>query len=259
MKTRRRISKVLSGILLIGLLLSSCISQKKMMILQDGVTPQNSFTAKKKAAYQIQAGDHLYIKIYSLDPKTAKFFQADMPALMNPTYLYLNSYMVDDEGFINFSFIDRMEVKGLTLDDLKKKIQKTLNDYFKETTVVVKLVNFQVSVMGEVSSPGNFTIDKEQITILQALAMAGGIKSFGNNRQITLVRQTVNGTETHSIDLSNKSILESELYYLMPNDVIYVAPLNSKTWLFETFPYGMAFSVTSIVLSGLLMLNVIGK
>src|SRR5208337_4028247 len=156
-KSHKKSVVTLIKIFIASIMLVSCISQKQVMILQDkdSKSVKTSFENKKKTAYQIQSGDHLYIRIYSLDPKTSKFFQTDMPTLMNPTYLYLNSYMVDDEGYINFSFVDRMFVKGMTLEEVKKKIQKTLNEFFNETTVVVKLVNFQISVLGEVGNPGN--------------------------------------------------------------------------------------------------------
>jgi polysaccharide export outer membrane protein len=227
------------------------------MLLQDKSKDiQANFTNKKKSSYQIQTGDHLYIRIYSMDPKTSKFFQTDMPTLMNPTYLYLNSYMVDDEGYINISFIDRMFVKGMTLEEVKKKIQKTLNDYFKETTVSVKLVSFQVSVMGEVNNPGNFTIDKDQINVLQAISLAGGLKEFGNNKKVTLVRQTLKGSDVYYLDLSNKKILESDYFYLLPNDVVYVEPLKSKSYLFSQFPYGLVFSTASLALSVMIYLKV---
>ena len=258
MERFRKLNAHLIRFIIVGLLLSSCISQKRMMLLQDKSSKdiQVNFVNKKKSSYQIQTGDHLYIRIYSMDPKTSKFFQTDMPTLMNPTYLYLNSYMVDDEGYINISFIDRMFVKGMTLEEVKKKIQKTLNDYFKETTVSVKLVSFQVSVIGEVNSPGNFTIDKDQINILQAISMAGGFKDFGNNKKITLVRQTLKGSDIFYLDLSNKKILESDYFYLLPNDLIYVEPLNAKTYLFTQFPYGLVFSTISFGLSILIYFKV---
>jgi polysaccharide biosynthesis/export protein len=254
----RRLTLGLTTLLMIGLFFGSCISQKQVMLLQDKGSKdiQANFTNKKKSSYQIQTGDHLYIRIYSMDPKTSKFFQTDMPTLMNPTYLYLNSYMVDDEGYINISFIDRMFVKGMTLEEVKKKIQKTLNDYFKETTVSVKLVSFQVSVMGEVNSPGNFTIDKDQINVLQAISLAGGIKEFGNNKKVTLVRQTLKGSDVFYLDLSNKKILESDYFYMLPNDVIYVEPLKSKSYLFSQFPYGLIFSTASLALSVMIYLKV---
>lgn len=251
-RSKQNFMGVFIKILLVSsVMLTSCISQKQVMILQDknGKNVKTSFENKKKTAYQIQSGDHLYIRIYSLDPKTSKFFQTDMPTLMNPTYLYLNSYMVDDEGYINFSFVDRMFVKGMTLEEVKKKIQKTLNEFFNETTVVVKLVNFEISVLGEVGSPGNFTIDKDQINIFQALALAGGMRDFSNVNKVALVRQTLKGSEIHYVDLSDKNILESDYFYMMPNDILYVEPRKSKTYLFNTFPYGIILGSLSLVIS----------
>jgi polysaccharide biosynthesis/export protein len=252
MKCLRKSYSVCSiALIVFALLLPSCISQKKVMLLQEKSikAAKTSFDNKKKTSYIIQSGDHLYIHIYSLDPKTSKFFQTDLPTLVNPTYLYLNSYMVDEDGYLNFSFVEKMLVKGLTIDEVKTKIQKALNEYFNETTVIVKLVNFQVSVLGEVNSPGNFTIDKDQINIFQLIAMAGGFKEFSNLKKITLVRQTLKGSEIHYIDMNNKSVLESDYFYLLPNDVIYVEPLESKTYLFPTFPYTMIFSTVSFALS----------
>jgi polysaccharide export outer membrane protein len=248
---------IIANIFIISILFTSCLSQKKVMLLQDkDAVEKTNFVNKKKTTYQIQSGDHLYIRIYSLDPKTSKFFQTDLPTLMNPTYVYLNSYMVDEEGYINFSLIDRVMIKGLTIEEVKKKIQKSLNEYFNETTVVVKLVNFQIAILGEVNSPGNFTIDKDQINIIQAIALAGGIKEFGNNRKITLVRQTLKGSDIFYLNLNDKNILESDYFYLQPNDIVYVSPMKGKTYLFSTFPYSLVFSIASLGLSVMIYLKV---
>jgi polysaccharide biosynthesis/export protein len=249
----------IAKIMILALLLSSCISQKKVMLLQDKSSKdiRTSFENGKKTSYQVQSGDHLYIRVYSLDPKTSKFFQSDLPTLMNPTYLYLNSYMVDPEGYINFSFIDKMYVKGMTIDEVRKKIQTALNEYFKETTVTIKLVNFQVAVMGEVNMPGNFTIDKDQINLLQAISMAGGLKEFSNIKKVTLVRQTLKGSEMYYLDLSDKKLLESDYFYLMPNDIIYVEPLKAKSWSYTAFPYTVVLSALSLALTGFLVYNAV--
>ena len=131
------------------LLLVGCVNQKKVTLIQEKTskTYTTSFENSKSTTYRLNVGDQLYIKIYSVDPKTSKFFQTDFPTLMNPTYLYLNSYTVDEFGFINFSFVDKMYVKDLTVVECKALIQKTLNEYFKDATVHVKLVNFQVAVL----------------------------------------------------------------------------------------------------------------
>jgi polysaccharide biosynthesis/export protein len=251
MKTKYALNDQISIYLfLLVLLMSSCVSIRNVQLLQSTAdSVPDSFAHGKKPLYKLKTGDHLYIKVYSVDPKTSRYFQSDFPNLMNMSYIYLNSYPVDEEGFLHFSFIDKMQVRGFTVEEVKKKLQETLNDYFTEATVFVKLVNFRVSVLGEVKNPGTFTIDKDQVDIFQALGEAGGINTFGNIRKITLVRQTNEGTEIHYLDLSKKDILASEYFYLMPDDAIYVTPRNSKPFVMESLPYGTLVSTLALILS----------
>lgn len=237
-------------ILLIAITLAtSCVSKQDVLLLQDKTDDGTTkFINPKQTAYRVQPGDNLYIKVYSVDPKTNKFFQSDLPTLMNPTYLYLNSYTVNEEGYINFSFIDKMFVKNLTIEEIRMLLQKTLNDYFKDATVSVKLVNFRITVLGEVNTPGEFTIDKDQINIFQAIGLARGIKDFGNPKTVMLVRQTTDGSEIYEVDLTDKKILESDLYFLMPNDLLYVKPLKAKSYIYGSNTKDLIFSSISLLI-----------
>jgi polysaccharide export outer membrane protein len=239
-------------VLISGILFSSCISQKKVKLLQERITREatTEFANTKSTTYRLQVGDHLYIEVYSVDPKTSKFFQTDFPDLMNPTYMYLKSYSVDEQGYINFSFVDRLYVKGLTVAEVKEQIQKTLNEYFKDATAVVKLVNFEVSVIGEVNGPGSFTIYRDQINLFQAIGLAGGFKDFGNPKKVKLLRQSQAGSNLIDLDLSDNKILESPYFYMQPNDVLYVEPLNAKSWSYPRFPYETFLVLFSTALLG---------
>ncbi|MCK5168730.1 MAG: SLBB domain-containing protein [Bacteroidales bacterium] len=124
-------------------------------------------------------------------------------------------------------------------------MQKTVNEYFKEATVVVQLVNYRVSVLGEVANPGTFIIENRQINILQAVAQAGGAKNFGNVRKAKLVRQTLTGSEMYYLNLTDNGILQSDQFYLLPNDVVYIEPLKSKSFAFVNFPYDLLLSTIS--------------
>src|SRR4030043_361789 len=233
-------------LLISGVLLNSCISQNKVKLLQERTRNETSeFANNKNITYRLQVGDRLYIEVYSVDPKTSKFFQTDFPDLMNPTYLYLKSYSVDEFGYINFSFVDKMYVKGLTVAEVKEQIQKTLNEYFKESTAVVKLVNFEVSVIGEVNSPGSFAFFRGQLNLFQAIGLAGGLKDFGNPKKVKLVRQSQTGSSLVELDLSDNKILESQYFYLQPNDVVYVVPLNAKSVAYIRFPYELLLVLIS--------------
>jgi polysaccharide export outer membrane protein len=240
-------------ILLVTLVLSSCISQSRVKLLQEATSAKAQgadYTNSKNATYKLQAGDHLYIEVFSVDPKTSKFFQTDFPDLMNPTYLYLKSYSVDEFGFINFSFMEKLFVKDLTVAEVKDQIQKRLNEYFKESTVVVKLVNFEVSVIGEVNSPGSFTVYRDQLNLFQAIGLAGGMKDFGDPKRVKLVRQSQTGSHMTILNLSDDKILESPYFYMQPNDIVYVEPLNAKSWAYGRFPYETLLVLISTVLLG---------
>lgn len=236
---------------------SSCLRQKKVLLLQDnGAKSTGFFENEKKTAYQIQPGDNLFIKIYSVDVQTNKFFQNEFPQLMNATYLYLNSYTVNDSGFIDFSFIEKIQVKGLTVEQAKTLIQKKLNEYFKSCSVTVRLVNFRITVLGEVKKPGEFEILKDQVNVLQAIGNAEGFTDFANRNKITLVRQVPGGSEVRTLDLTDKKLLKSEYYYLLPNDVLYVEPLNSRKYAFVRFPYEILLTTIS---TGLLFWSITKK
>ncbi len=239
---------LISGILLS----SSCISQRRVKLLQDKATKiaPADYMNEKDISYRLQVGDYLYIEVYSVDPQTSRFFQTDFPDLMNTTYVYLKSYLIDESGYINFSFIDKMYVKGMTVLEVRDMIQEKVNEYFKETTVVVKMVNFEVSVVGEVSSPGSFTVYRDQINIFQAIGLAGGFKDFGNPKKVRLVRQTQTGSSMVQLDLSKSSILESPYFYLQPNDIVYVEPLNAKSWSYDHFPFDTIILLISTALVG---------
>lgn len=110
MNTKRFLTSKLSLFLILVLFAtSSCVNQRKATMLQEKQIKDLSqeIINKQATSYRVKSGDHLYIKIYSVDPKTSKFFQTDFPSLVNPTYVYLNSYKVDEEGNISFSFVDK--------------------------------------------------------------------------------------------------------------------------------------------------------
>jgi len=239
--------KILSRLVLVAFLFSSCVSQKKVQLLQEKSVKDVSsgFINNRNTAYHLQPGDQLYINVHSVDQKTSRLFQTDFPNPMTATYQNLNSYRVEEDGYINFSFIDKVYVKGLTVKEVNDLLQKTVNEYFKEATVVVKLVNYRVSVLGEVESPGTFIIENKQINILQAIAQAGGTKNFGNLKKVKLVRQTLNGSELYYLNLTDNGVLQSDQFYLLPNDVVYIEPLKSKSFAFDNFPYAIILSTIS--------------
>ena len=127
-------------------------------------------------------------------------------------------------------------------------MNKEVSEIIIGASVVVKLVMFNISMLGEVKSPGKYPIYNNRINIFEALAMANDLTAFADRSKVQIIR--TNGTKTNIavFDLQNKEILTSPYYYLQPNDIVYVEPLKEKTWRYETFPYALALSTISLVL-----------
>ena len=262
MKIGMAFSKLLLVCLCLPLfLVSSCITQKKMLMLQDESGSINdSLQVRLQQEYQLQGGDILDIKVSSLDPNSVAVFNKSIgvtvSAAVNEASLYVNGYMVDQFGDINLPLIGDLQVKGLTIDSLNSLLDEKLGGYFKFYTVESKLVNYRVSVLGEVKSPGTQQVYNSDLNVLQALANANGISAYGNRRKVKVIRKAFNQNESFVLDLSKEEVIYSEYFYLMPNDVIYVEPLKSKATSLNVPLFALLLSSISL---GILVINSFSK
>ena len=124
------------------------------------------------------------------------------------------------------------------------------------STLVVKLANFNLTLLGEVSRPGMYKIYQQQINLFEAFSLAGNMTNFANKKEVKIIRQTNNGSEIILVDMGQADILSSPYYYLKPNDIIYVEPLKIKQWGFTTFPYSTVFSIVTL---GVTLYNILKK
>jgi polysaccharide biosynthesis/export protein len=264
-KTLYTFSKFLVFISALAFLFSSCVTQKKIKYLQQKENEDTSsyYENNKTADYKIQAKDNLYIRIMSLDQKTNEIFNSMSPT--NNSYIsssgqdagiYLSSYSVSDEGYVEFPILGKVFVKELTIEQTKNLLQQLVDEYIKEAVVIVKMVNFKITILGEVRNPGQFAIYQNKITIFEAIALASDLTDFANRADVNLVRQVKGGSKIYHLDLNSKKILNSEMYYLMPNDILYISPLRVKQYGFSTFPYALVFSALSLIITLLTFLEV---
>lgn len=246
-------------LILVVLLMASCVPQKKIKYLQSVVESDSakSFVFTPSDEYRMRIGDNLYIKVQSFDEKTYRFFNPDggninTNAMYNDAGIYLNSYLVDGDGNISFPYIGKVQVLNQTVDEVKATMQKIIDQYLKETTLIVKMVSFKITILGEIKSPGSYPIYQDKINIFEAIARAGDLSDFANRSRVVLLRKTADGVQMHRIDLTQDKILESPYFLLQPNDIVYVEPLRGKQFAFAQFPYTILFSVIS---STLLIMN----
>ena len=240
-------------VILGALVLSSCVPQKKMLLLKDmemvNETSSVEYQNERTLDYKIQPGDNLYIRATSIiDEKTSVSLNGDNRSnyMSSDASIYLNSYTVNKEGFIDYPLTGLVEVKNLTVEQAKNKLQDELSKYVKETALMVKLSNFDVTIIGEVARPGKYKIYQSEIGLLEALALAGNVTSFAKTETVKLVRRTDNGSEIIVLNVGEADILSSPYYYLKPNDILYIEPLKIKQWGFTTFPYSTVISLISL-------------
>lgn len=234
---------------------ASCVPQKKMLYLKNAqMAAENlsqEYINERSVDYKLQPGDNLYIRfINTIDNQSAASL-GDLSyrstQLTGDASIYLQSYTLDEDGCIELPLTGKMELKNLTVDQAKEKMQTEINKFVNQTTLIVKLSNFNLTVLGEVTRPGMYKVYQSQINLFEAVAMAGNMTSFAKNSDVKIIRQTDHGSEIVTVDMGQADILSSPYYYLKPNDIVYVEPLKIKQWGFTTFPYSTVFSVASLI------------
>ena len=238
---------------LISCILSSCVTNKKLTYLQYKGDRNDIIVPVTPSDYKIMPFDNLFIRVVTPDPQWAAMFNT-MPVAtysisVTEQSADLVSYPVDGDGYIQLPYAGRIKVAGKTLALITGDVEKILKSYVADAAVTVKMVNNYVSIIGEVQRPGKYPIYKDRMNIFQALAMAGDLNEFSNRRKIQLIRQTSDGNIVKQFNLTDRSIMASEYFYVLPNDVIYAMPMKGKFFQMNAFPYSVFLSaITTFVL-----------
>jgi len=252
--------RLIVWISLISLVFASCIPQKKMLYMQveKGADSLVDFKNEKKIEYLVQPGDNLYIRVVTPDEKSTFLLNpltVGNAQVSSDASVYLNSYSVTQEGMLDFPMVGDIFVKNLNVEQITKKIETSLDPLLINFVVIVKLVNFNITMLGEVKNPGQYKIYQDNINIFEAVSMASDLTDFANRHKVALIRQTKSGSEVVYIDMTDQTLLLSEYYYLRPNDILYVQPLKGKQFTFANFPYGVVFGFVSSTILLLSYLN----
>lgn len=214
--------------------LTACTSTKKIIYLQD-VVPLKQQEIEQKYEVIIHSDDLLAIMVNSRDPELALPFNMPMITYQlgsaNSGQQRVLGYLVDTNGDIDFPILGQIHAEGLTRMQLTEMIKNKLieDDLIKDPIVTVQFLNFKISVMGEVSRPGSFTISGDRITLLEALSMAGDLTIYGRRDRVGVIREN-NGKRTVLFhDLRTAEVFNSPCYYLQQNDIVYVEPNKAKS------------------------------
>lgn len=252
--------KKILPIILISFLLSSCLS-KKIKYIQDKeeTFEQISEYDNKPKDYKLKPEDILYIKITSTNKEINEYFNQNSrnnTSNVQNSNFFLDGFTVNDSGFVQVPVLGDIMVEGLNMSEVSKLVQEKTDEHLNNATVLVKLVSFYLTFLGEVGSQGRLTVLQDDINILDALALAGGINDYGDKKNVLVLRKTLNGTKTFHVDLTDRQLLSSEKFYLLPNDMIIVEPLRNKTFRMSIMDYTVILTtVTSTITMVLLIMN----
>ena len=255
MKYFNKITKLGIFTVVLTMMFASCVPQKKMLYLKDAemaaANVSKEYVNERSVNYKLQPGDNLYIRVLNtVDERTATSLSGESTGvrtqLSSDASIYLQSYTLDEEGCIEMPLTGKIELKNLTIDEAKARLQTELDKYVNQTTIIVKLSNFNLTVLGEVTRPGMYKIYQSQINLFEAISLAGNMTNFAKNDEVRIIRQTDHGSEIVTVDMCQADILASPYYYLKPNDIIYVEPMKIKQWGFTTFPYSTVLTAVSL-------------
>jgi polysaccharide export outer membrane protein len=241
-------------LMLIYAVMTGCVGFKRMRYMTDLSHDSTSLAVIDSSySYRLKPGDVLYLKVVSsTDSKMELFNQSlsNQSGGANPGLTsLLAGNMIDQYGDIELPMVGLIKLSGMTLKEAEKVINGKMSEYLTYVTVTLKLMSFRISVLGEVANPGIKQIDRNYVTILDALSYAGDLTDIGNRRKVRLIRRENNRNKVYTIDMSSVNMLASEFYYLRPDDVIYVEPLKYKVVKVNAPTLTLAFSAFSITLA----------
>ncbi len=233
---------------------ASCTPQSHLVYMQDKQDLGIEVPTRMET-YRLKPGDILHVRVMSSDPDANDVFNLDRmqrfttsrSADIGDPNMFLYGHTITNQGTIQLPVIGKVPVADKTLEEAHTLIQEAAEEYIIDATVSVKIVNFSVTVLGEVRRPGSFYIYDHDFTIMDALGLAGDLTDYGN-RDILVVRHTDNGLNFNRINITDRAAVSSEFYYLQPNDLVYVEPLTAKRFGFAQFPFAVLFSAISTTL-----------
>lgn len=219
---------ILLSIFSIVILTYSCKSPKNVAYFQPGLLDSNKYNSGiSNSKLLLQAGDMLSITVSSLNPQASQLF--NQPNSITSSGSVADGYFIQQNGTIQMPLIGSVKIIGLTIDGARDTIKNRLLKYLTDPFVQIKLMNFRVTVLGEVSRPGVLSVFNNKISLPEALGLSGDITIYGKRDNVLLIREKDGKKEYHYINISSRSFFDSPFYYLQQNDIIYVEPRKGKS------------------------------
>ena len=238
-----RINKVQFLILFLVLLVAtSCYSIRDTAFLQEQDKNRTIYQPQVYEDYRIRVNDEIIYRLITIDQGFSNLI-SDGPAGMSN----VTSYRVYEDGTIDLPFLSRIPIEGLTINEAEKIIETRMKEIIPDATIKLTLANKSFTIMGDIGT-GIFPIYKEKMTIFQALAMSGDLMQSADRKHVRILRTTSDGIKTLEFDIRPANIIESEYYYIYPNDIIYVRKASSSFYKVSSYGSFVGLITTSLTL-----------
>ena len=219
-------------LLVLLLIIQGCTPMSKITYLNDSQSGEWD-VSPIPPKHHLEIGDILMVRVISRNEESNNLFNLESNtnsanSVLTAANLYLNGFTISQEGTIDIPNVGEVFVLNQTLEEAETTISLKAEEFLINPFVIVKLANFQFTVLGEINAPGNYPVYKEGLTIYDAIAMSGGINDYGNLKKIKIVRSEKNKKQIYNVDLTSSNILTSDFFYLRNNDLIYVQPIKFK-------------------------------
>ena len=235
-------------ILLFLFTFSSCITNRDLEYIRS-----NKEITKAKANkqdYRLQQGDLISVQISTTTQQQHDFFNKENTSnsqlmIQNP---YLYGYIINEEGNLDLPSFGKVKAAGFTLRELENVIKNIAVSYFESPVIKLNIINFEITILGEVNHPGTFKIVDPEVNILYALSLSGDMTQFGNRRKVKVIRNENELNRVFYVDLTKKGVLNNSDFMLQPHDIIYVAPLNKKFYAFNNITNVVSMALSAVTL-----------
>jgi len=236
-----------AGVIFISLFVVSCVPTRQLKYFND-INNVEEPVINPRTQKMIMPFDKLFIKVLSIDPQTSQIFNSSEEMRYGSGNNGVIGYLVDESGNINFPFVGNIKVVSLTTSQAAEKIQVALTDYVTNTSIIVKYIDNQITVIGEVQRQGIYSFTQDKLNIYEAIGLGGGITRYGDRKNIILVRNQGDKIMHFRLNLSNSMIADNAVYYILPNDVIVVEPLKAVSSSYSNITFTTVLtSITTLI------------
>ncbi len=255
--------------LIIFIIQTSCTSTKDIYMFREAAKDSSRlYNVPPLPEIKIKPYDNLYISIKTLDPEVNLIFNPSNVGqggyssggtsnnFGDPTSQYINGFRVLSDSMVTLPILGKINFVGLTLTEAREHLKFKAEEFLKDPAVEVKFLNFRINLSGEIRNPGLYYNYEGNLNLLDAISMANGISDYADIKNIVIKRQNKNRFDTYNVNLTDNSIFTSEVFYLQPNDLVYIPPSNFKRRSANSDAYGKLLgTISTLILTAAFFIN----